>query len=99
MDCGNEEAANLCNKNEIRCCFGGGSERDINQLVVKTVENWSNVTTILMTSDGIHEYVGIDTLEELLVSGKTDIEIARKMTLLATENGSRDDKTTIIIRR
>lgn len=99
IDCGNEEVANSCNKSEIRCCFGGGSERYINQLVVKLVENWFNISTILMTSDGIHEYVDIDTLEELLMSEESDIEIAKKMTLVATENGSQDDKTTIIIRR
>lgn len=98
MDCGNEEAANSCNKSEIRCCFGGGNERYINQLDVKSVENWFNISTILMTSDGIHEYIDIDTLEELLVSGEQDIDVARKITLLAIENGSKDDKTIIIIR-
>lgn len=99
LDCGNEEAAKLCNRNEIRCCFGGGSEKFINQLVVKSLDNWSNVSTVLLTSDGIHEYKDIDTLEELLISGMSDIDIAKKMSLLATENGSQDDKTTIIIRR
>lgn len=99
MDCGKEEAAYLCNKNEIRCCFGGGSERYINQLAVKAIENGTNISTILMTSDGIHEYVDIDTLEELLTSRESDIDIAKKVTLLANANGSKDDKTTIIIRR
>lgn len=99
MDYGNNEAANMCNKNEIISCFGGGSEKFVNQLTVKTLENLTNVTTMLMTSDGIHEYIDIDTMEALLISGEPDIEIAKKMTLLANENGSQDDKTTIIIRR
>lgn len=99
MECGQEEAANICNQNEIRCCFGGGSENYIKQLEVKKLDNWANITTMLMTSDGIHEYVNIDTLEELLLSGEKDIDIVRKMIALANENGSVDDKTAIIIRR
>lgn len=99
LDHGNEEAASLCNKNEIRCCFGGGSARYINELEVGRVENWSRISTLLMTSDGIHEYVDIDTLEEVLISDKSDIEIAKQLIFLATQNGSCDDKSVIVIRR
>ena len=99
LDHGNEAAANLCNRNEIRCCFGGGNARYINELEVKKVENWSGISTLLMTSDGIHEYVDIDTLEEQLISDKSDIEIAKQLISLATQNGSCDDKSIIVIRR
>ena len=99
MDCDNEEAAEFCNKNEIRCCFGGGSEKYLQQLLVKPIENHSNVSTMLLTSDGIHEYVDIDILEELLISGESDLDIVKTMSRFAEENGSKDDKTAIIIRR
>lgn len=99
MDCGNEEAAESCNKNEIRCCFGGGTEKYLGQLLVKSIENYSNVSTMLLTSDGIHEYVDIDTLEELLTSGDSDLDIVREMCQIAEDNGSKDDRTAVLIRR
>lgn len=99
MDCGNEEAAESCNKNEIRCCFGGGSEKYLGQLLVKSIENHSNISTMLLTSDGIHEYVGIDILEELLASGNSDLDIIEEMCRIAEANGSKDDRTAVLIRR
>lgn len=99
MDCGNEEAAESCNKNEIRCCFGGGTEKYLDQLLVKSIENYSNISTMLLTSDGIHEYVDIDTLEELLTSGNSDLDIVKEMCQIAEDNGSKDDRTAVLIRR
>lgn len=99
MDCGNEEAAESCNKNEIRCCFGGGTEKYLGQLLVKSIEKCSNISTMLLTSDGIHEYVDMDTLEELLTSGDSDLDIVRKMCQTAEDNGSKDDRTAVLIRR
>lgn len=99
MDCGNEEAAESCNKNEIRCCFGGGNEQYLHQLLVKSIENHSNISTMLLTSDGIHEYVDIDILEELLISGESDLNIVKAMSRLAEESGSKDDRTAVLIRR
>lgn len=98
-DCGNDEAAEICNKNEIRGCFGGGNAEYIEPLVVKKIENSLNISTIILTSDGIHEYVDIDAMEELLASGQGDIEILRRMTMIAMENGSQDDITAIVVRR
>lgn len=99
MDCGNEEAVESCNKNEIRCCFGGGTEKYLGQLLVKSIENYSNVSTMLLTSDGIHEYVDIDTLEELLTSGACDLDIVKELCRIAEDNGSKDDRTAVLIRR
>lgn len=98
-DCGNDEAAESCNKNEIRGCFGGGDSAYVASLVVKRIENGVNATTFLLTSDGIHEFVDIDTMESLLTKGADDLEIVKKLVSLAIENGSRDDMTAVIIRR
>lgn len=99
LDCGNEEGAEFCNRNEIRCCFGGGNEQYLHQLLVKQIENHSYISTILLTSDGIHEYVDIDILENLLISEENDLDIIRAMSRIAEENGSNDDRTAVIIRR
>ncbi len=98
-DCGNEEAAEVCNKNEIRGCFGGGNSSYIDLLIVKRMDNGNNATTFLLTSDGIHEFVDIDTMELLLTEKVDDLEIVKKLVYLAIENGSRDDMTAIIIRK
>ena len=98
-DCGNDEAAEACNKNEIRGCFGGGNSAYINSLVVKRIENGINVTKFLLTSDGIHEFVDIDTMESILAEGTDDMETVKKLVGLALENGSKDDMTAVIIRR
>ncbi len=98
-DCGNDEAAEACNKNEIRGCFGGGSSAYAESLVVKQLDNATNASILLLTSDGVHEFVDIDTMEELLTSGMEDLEIVKKMASVAAENGSKDDMTAIIVRR
>ena len=89
----------FCNKNEIRGCFGGGNSAYADSLVVKRIENGVNVTTFLLTSDGIHEFVDIDTMEALLTEGTDDSEIVKKLVCLALENGSKDDMTAVIVRR
>ncbi len=49
-----------------------------------------------MTTDGIHEYVSIDELEEFMVGDVSENKI-RKLTEKANEKGSEDDKTIIVI--
>ena len=74
-DCGNDEVAEACNKNEIMGCFGGGNSAYVESLVVNRIENRTNAKTFLLTSDGIHEFVDIDDMEELLMSDLDDMEI------------------------
>lgn len=53
---------------------------------------------ILLLSDGIHEYVSIDELEDFIlddINKETMKEIADK----ARNNGSDDDKTIVVIDR
>ena len=50
MECEQEDAANVCNKNEIRCCFGGRSENYIYQLEVKGLDDWTNSEDVQIRS-------------------------------------------------
>ena len=92
-----EEAAH-CNKNEISACMGGGTESLLQQLEVNRVFEDGLPRVFILTSDGIHEYVDIDRLEELIFSGEPDAEIIKMAMDEAEANGSTDDKTLVIIR-
>lgn len=91
---GRIEEAEACNKNEITNCFGGGDENLIGKLQILPV----NIAKLLLiTSDGIHEYVSIDDLENIINS---DIPNDRKCSAIheaAQIAGSKDDMTAVLI--
>ncbi len=93
---GQIESAQSCNRNEITYCMGGGDKKFINGLQVKEYTNLKQCGRILMTTDGIHEYVSIDELEEFMVGDVSENKI-RKLTEKANAKGSEDDKTIIVI--
>lgn len=98
MESGQYEAAEQCNKSEINCCLGGGNARYANRLVVdKLFEECPD--TLVLTSDGIHEFVDIDSIEDALITAESDEEAVRLITEKAIQNGSTDDKSIIILRR
>ena len=55
--------------------------------------------TLILTSDGIHDFVDLDFMEETLVSSDSDLDAAKKISDIARKNGSKDDATIIILRR
>lgn len=95
---GHYEAAEACNKSEISCCFGGGSDSYLQRLVVERVFEEELPNLLVLTSDGVHEYVDIDTLEEQLGRECSDSEIATTIVSIARQNGSSDDASVMIIR-
>ncbi len=94
---GQIEAADNCNKNEITSCFGGGNEELLKELVVKEVFENGLSNLLLLTSDGIHDYIDIDTIEEI-VNSNNDEYIIDELVKESEKNGSVDDKTVIIMR-
>lgn len=52
----------------------------------------------MLTSDGIHEYVSIDELEDFVV-GEVSEGTMKLLVNKASEKGSLDDKTVIVIDR
>ena len=94
MSSGQYEAAELCNKNEITNCFGGANQALLAKLVVTELNPFS---LMLLTSDGVHEYIDLDVLEDIL-SGEGSYE-DKCETILgeAINHGSEDDMTIVVI--
>jgi len=99
MECGQYEAAESCRKSEINCCFGGGSQNYANRLVVEKVFDNYFPDTLILTSDGIHDFVDIDFMENALSPNSSDSDAAQAIIEEARKNGSTDDTTIIILRR
>ena len=99
LSCGRFEEAESCNKNEIYSCLGGGNDNLINKIEVSEIFEDGFPDCIVFTSDGVHEYVDIDKLEEIVFSEIADNEITEQVIKTAEINGSKDDKTFIILRK
>lgn len=95
---GQTEAAESCNRNEITACLGGGNVRLADELSVRKVFAENKPKCIVLTSDGVHEYVEPDELEDELQKGTDDLAIVESIIRIAEESGSMDDKTVMIIR-
>ena len=86
---GDLEAAEKCNKNEIRTAFGGGNPAYLRGLCVEPVFERRIPKSILLTTDGVHDTLTQDELEaETSPDG---------LTRLARKNGSTDDCSAIKI--
>lgn len=98
LDTGNIDAANSCNRAEIYSCFGGGSSECFRRLDIKTIQVSSFPNTMLLTSDGIHEYVDIDKFEDIVSNKQMTLQQQTAMLIdEAIRNNSMDDKTIIFI--
>ena len=91
---GQQEAAEACNKNEITNCFGGANEALLSKLVVTDLPRFS---LMVITSDGVHEYVDLDTLEDILNSEGSYDDKCEAMLNEAAKNGSEDDMTVVVV--
>lgn len=91
---GQLEAAENCNKSEITNCFGGADDKLLSKLVVSELTLFS---LLLLTSDGVHDHVDLDTLEDIL-NGEGDYLVkCETMIAAAVNNGSEDDMTVVIV--
>lgn len=96
---GNYEAANMCNKSEIVSCFGGGDD-DLNKMLsVETILMESIPNTLILTSDGIHDYVDIDTFEEIICEPIPMKDRVVNLWKKAQELSSCDDCSVLIMER
>lgn len=90
------EEAEQCNKNELIACMGAGDTKYADKVYVEEFEAEERCQKLLLTSDGIHDYVSVDDLENFIqrkiMKGCLQ-EIAQK----ARENGSTDDQTIMVL--
>lgn len=86
------EAEHFSKKNEITACFGGGDSNLFKpKLDIVVIDS-----PVIITSDGIHDYVNADELEDII--GKYDISLqaCEKIIEVARLKGSVDDVSVIM---
>ena len=98
LNIGQIDAADKCNKNEITHCLGGGNTQYGSAVCVKEYDTLNAYKRLLLTTDGIHEYVSIDELEDFM-SGELSEATMQLLADKAKRNGSSDDQTIIVIDR
>ena len=91
---GQIEAAQNCNKSEITNCFGGSNPTLLAKLRVSECQQFA---LALLTSDGVHEYVDLDALEEIVTSEETPVDMCEAIVQRAVDAGSQDDISVVII--
>lgn len=94
MSLGRTEEAESCNRNIIIGCLGGNRPDLITYL---SITKLGNAGMYLLTSDGIHEYVSIDYLENTLSREQDGLEKCTDIIEEAKKAGSTDDLTVVLI--
>ena len=87
-----EDAISFDKKNEIIACFGGGTAA----LFKANVSAVDILSPILITSDGIHDYLSVDELEDTIDNYGISLQACERLIELARQNGSKDDASVIM---
>jgi len=90
--------AEACNKSEILSAFGGGSSNYVSKLSVEEIFEKGIPDIVIITSDGIHDYISEDMMEEIIIANDRE-GIVNKLISHAVNNGSCDDCTVVIIEK
>ncbi len=88
-----DDAYSFERKNEITACFGGGNAA---YFKLKTYELGGIASPFVITSDGIHDYLSADQMEDILEEYGLTILACEKMISTAREMGSQDDASIMI---
>lgn len=97
-----EEASTASNRNVITACLGGGNRsRFFEKLCVETnLDIPKQDENLILTSDGIHDYVDVSELEKLLFEGAADAKaVCEGIAKRARDNGSTDDISIVVVDR
>ena len=90
-----EEALSYAGRNEITACLGGGRP-ELNKLRVESLPEGEE--RLLLTSDGVHEILSLDEMEDIIAKESDNLlEAVKLLVKNAQENGSNDDCTAVII--
>lgn len=90
-----EEAENYPTRNEITACMGGDRESLFQLKIIPLPEMGRHY---LLTSDGVHESLSIDVLEDALGNDKINLESKiSEMIDMARQQGSNDDCSVCIV--
>lgn len=94
---GNTEGAEACNRSEIRCAMGGGNPDYLKSLVMERVFERKVPKLLMLTTDGVHDYMSQDEIEEILAEEGSMGDKIGKIVELAAAHGSEDDRSVIVI--
>ena len=94
LSSGQTEAAAKCNRSEITNCFGGNTPALLATLFISDCQQFS---LALLTSDGVHEYVDLDSLEAIISGAGSLDDKCEEIVQRAIEAGSEDDISVVII--
>ncbi|MBQ9358178.1 MAG: serine/threonine-protein phosphatase [Abditibacteriota bacterium] len=86
-----------CNRSEIYCCFGAGGGDMLGSLECREPFGEKAPESLLFTSDGIHDYVDEDAMEEILRRDLPLKDRLLELTEAALARGSSDDMTALVI--
>lgn len=92
MSMGLTDEALACNKSEISSCFGGGKK----EFFKPAIYDYRAGNGFMITSDGIHDYIDVDTMEGIVFSSNDLPKISETLFNTALQNGSHDDMSIII---
>lgn len=88
-----EEGEGFDRKNEITACFGGG-RADLFKIKLSNVE--SVASPILLTSDGLHDFLSIDQIEDVIGECGLTESACEEMISRARMQGSCDDISIVL---
>lgn len=88
-----EDADKFDRKNEIMACFGGGSP-DLFKIKITTMEPL--ISPIMITSDGIHDYLTVDQMEDIIEKIGICERACAELVDAARKSGSCDDASIIL---
>lgn len=94
---GNKDAAENCNRSEIRGAFGGGTHKYVEHLMVKRIFERGLPRAVLLTSDGIHDSLDLDEIEDIISDDKNASEKVSELVRMAAKKGAQDDCTAVLI--
>lgn len=94
MSLGRIEEARQCSRSEITACFGGGT----NSLFRPQLTDIPAAGSLLITSDGVHDFLDIDRMEQIISDAANDPAACRELLENALRAGSEDDMSVVIIR-
>lgn len=88
-----EDAKSFGRGNEITACFGGGSSA-LFKVKVSNIEPL--VAPIMITSDGIHDYLSVDEMEDIIERNGLTKASCIELIKAARNNGSVDDTSVVL---
>ncbi|MBQ3411883.1 MAG: serine/threonine-protein phosphatase [Oscillospiraceae bacterium] len=91
---GQTEAAESANRSEITNCFGGIDAALLSKLYIADCQEFS---LALLTSDGVHDYLSLDELEEIISDVSSYSDKCETIIQKAIDAGSEDDISVVIV--